>query len=207
MRGGMTLVGDMFNHGLKAKVDALCNDLSQLLAQQPFGASSPSNPSSGQPSMSFPPMPGPSGNWWPGDLGRPSSSGGQNEIRYAYFPNTRRLAVEHNGHVTIYDTLDHQIGGVAQQQASGASLTFTSQHGTVSVASLPVVSIDGVTQKGGEKQAAPDPAPKQADAPPTPTAHEDDIFAKIERLADLQRKGIISPEEFASKKTDLLGRL
>ena len=36
MLGGMTMVGDMFNHGLKAKVDGLCSELSQLLAQQPF---------------------------------------------------------------------------------------------------------------------------------------------------------------------------
>src|SRR5471030_2145759 len=36
MRGGMTMVGDMFNHGLKAKVDGLCSELSQLLVQQPF---------------------------------------------------------------------------------------------------------------------------------------------------------------------------
>ena len=36
MPGGMTMVGDMFNHGLKAKVDGLCSDLSQSLAGQPF---------------------------------------------------------------------------------------------------------------------------------------------------------------------------
>ena len=36
MQGGMTMVGDMFNHGLKAKVDNLCTELSRLLAQQPF---------------------------------------------------------------------------------------------------------------------------------------------------------------------------
>jgi hypothetical protein len=33
MRGGMTMVGDMFNYGLKSKVDGLCSELSQLLAQ------------------------------------------------------------------------------------------------------------------------------------------------------------------------------
>ena len=31
MQGGMTMVGDMFNHGLKAKVDGLCNELAALL--------------------------------------------------------------------------------------------------------------------------------------------------------------------------------
>jgi hypothetical protein len=39
------------------------------------------------------------------------------------------------------------------------------------------------------------------------TAQEVDIFAKIERLAELQQKGILSPEEFAAKKAELLSRL
>jgi hypothetical protein len=36
MPGGMTMVGDMFNHGLKAKIDGLCSELSRFLAVQPF---------------------------------------------------------------------------------------------------------------------------------------------------------------------------
>jgi hypothetical protein len=39
------------------------------------------------------------------------------------------------------------------------------------------------------------------------TAQETDISAKIERLADLHQKGILSPEEFAAKKAELLFRL
>ena len=35
-QGGMTMVGDMFNNVLKAKVDGLCTEISRLLAQQPF---------------------------------------------------------------------------------------------------------------------------------------------------------------------------
>ena len=31
MRGGMTMVSDLFNNALKAKVDGVCNDLSYLL--------------------------------------------------------------------------------------------------------------------------------------------------------------------------------
>jgi hypothetical protein len=42
---------------------------------------------------------------------------------------------------------------------------------------------------------------------PAATAQESDIFAKIERLADLHQKGILSPEEFATKKAELLSRL
>jgi hypothetical protein len=130
MLGGMTMVGDMFNHGLKAKVDGLCSELSQLLAQQPFVPVTPSFQSQSQAggqqaggasiSLFVPDAPSrASGQWWPAELGLPNGSGGQNQMRYAYFNATHRLAVELNGHVTVYDSLDHQIGGVSQQQGSG----------------------------------------------------------------------------------------
>ena len=35
MRGGMMMLGDMFNHGLKSRVDALCQDISNILSNQP----------------------------------------------------------------------------------------------------------------------------------------------------------------------------
>jgi hypothetical protein len=34
-RGGMTMVGDMFNNALKAKVDGICSDLATLLSREP----------------------------------------------------------------------------------------------------------------------------------------------------------------------------
>jgi hypothetical protein len=37
--------------------------------------------------------------------------------------------------------------------------------------------------------------------------NEHDIFAVIEKLADLRAKGILSDEEFSAKKTELLSRL
>jgi hypothetical protein len=125
MRGGMTMVGDMFNTGLKSTVDNLCNDLSNALATtQVFPVIPAGTPGSSQ--------------WWPAGLGTPFSSGAQNSSRYALFPN--RLAVENNGQVTVYDTLDHSISGVSQQQGSSSSLTFNSQYGNVPVSSLPVIS-------------------------------------------------------------------
>ena len=35
MRGGMLMLGDMFNHGLKGRVDSLCHDIANMLANQP----------------------------------------------------------------------------------------------------------------------------------------------------------------------------
>jgi hypothetical protein len=141
------------------------------------------------------------GNWWPQALGNPSSSGAQNNLRYAIFPGMRRLAIDLDGLVTVYDTLDHQIGGVGQQQGYGASFTFTSQYGVVNIDSLPVV--DGV----GNAPASFQPAAPAAPADEQPSAAEVDIFAKIERLAELRQRGILSDAEFADKKAELLSRL
>ena len=137
-QGGMIMVGDMFNNGLKAQVDGLCSELSNALRGQNLLASPVSSQSQNQGGSSLF-VPGGSFSWWPAELGQPSSTGAQNDVRYAFFPATRRLAIELGGRLTVYDTGDHQIGGVSQQQGSGASLTFTSQHGLVRVADLPVV--------------------------------------------------------------------
>jgi hypothetical protein len=220
MRGGMTMVGDMFNSGLQSKVNGLCSELSQLLAQQPFmpfpasfqsqsqgGAQRADSEGAGSASLFVPEPSGrASGQWWPPELGFPNATGAQNRVRYAYFGPTHRLAVELNGRITVYDTLDHQIGGVSQQQGTGGSITFTSQYGTVNVSMLPVVSVDGAPNNAREVRQATSsvshPEPSRAE-----TVQEGDIFAKIERLADLQKKGLLSPEEFASKKAELLSRL
>ena len=58
--------------------------------------------------------------WWPDDLGEPSSCGGQNDMRYAFFAEARRLLIQDGDKVTTYDTSDHQISGVSQAQSSGA---------------------------------------------------------------------------------------
>ena len=39
------------------------------------------------------------------------------------------------------------------------------------------------------------------------TSSADEIFSRIERLAELRQKGILTEEEFAAKKTELLARL
>jgi hypothetical protein len=92
MRGGMTMVGDMFNYGLKSKVDGLCSELSQLLAQQsfvPFPASFQSQSQgggqqqdgsvgAGSVSLFVPEAPGrASGQWWPRNWGSPTVAAGR----------------------------------------------------------------------------------------------------------------------------------
>ena len=57
--------------------------------------------------------------FWPKDLGDPSTSGSQNGMKYAFFPDKQRLVIERDGQVSTYDSGDHRIGGVSQ--ADGAS--------------------------------------------------------------------------------------
>jgi hypothetical protein len=234
MSGGMTMVSDMFNNYLKGRVDGLCSELARLVANQPDllrsgvfqsqhqGAQQQSNHGDQQcqngnsgVSLFVPPAPGQSADWWPADLRWPNSTGAQNNVQYAYFAQARRLAIKVDGRVTLYDTLDHQIGGFSQQQSYGGSLSFSSQYGLIDVSRLPVVSVDGVPQNGNAlAERLPDAAP-QAAAAPQPSARpaagalagETDIFAAIEKLADLRGRGILSDDEFLAKKTELLARL
>jgi len=230
MRGGMIMLGDMFNHNLKHSIGGLCQELANLIANQPGliqsgsfqsqnqGAQQQSNYSSCQqaqnssgPTEAFslfvPPPPGSSGNWWPEGLPFPSSTGSQNNVRYAYFAPLRRLAIELNGQVTLYDTLNHQIGGFSQQQSVGGSITFTSQYGLVDVNTLPIISIDNVPVQT-PAQSQPASAFIQANPVSTQTANQEaDIFGTIEKLAHLKDKGILTDEEFSSKKAELLARL
>lgn len=208
MQGGMIMVGDMFNHGLKATVDNLCNELSNALATTQIFPPAPKSTSKNQ--------------WWPSELGIPFSSGAQNNIRYAVFP--QRLAVERNGEITIYDTLDHQIGGVSQQQGGDTSLTFSSQLGTIAVTTLPIVSGAGVAalvppetnfaaseeldQTGQDEQGLSGSLPLNHPAEIGGTVvSADEIISLIEKLAQLRDAGALSEDEFTYKKKELLNRL
>ena len=218
MRGGMTMVGNMFDNGLKSRVNGLCGELSQLLATTTVFPRTTADSSGGFTS----------GNWWPSDLGMPSSSGGQNDARYAIFPNTRRLAIQANGVTRIFDTGEHNIGGVQQQQGGAyGTVSFTSQFGTFDVSSLQEL---GTQQVADTPVAAPAPemsntAPSYApdaqngyESAPTFTPQDQSptsgqsgdpnaIVAAIESLAGLHQRGILSDEEFSTKKAELLSRL
>lgn len=218
MRGGMTMVSDLFNHSLKNTVNNLCQELSNLMLNQNIFVATPQTTVG---TLNF------SNNWWPSALGTPSSSGSQNNIKYAFFPSpTSRLAIEINGEVSVYDTLNHHISGVSQQQGGKFSVLFSSQFGYVNILDLPIVSGEGTIKQEKaptitlevveEKPQAFQPkevsnpievpfTPAQIDTPIV--ADDNDIFNKIERLAGLFRKGILSEEEFSAKKSELLARL
>ena len=190
------MVGDMFNGRLQSTVSGLCSELSSLLAAQQVFVVPP------QQEGSF----GSVQSWWPVELGQPSSSGGQNDTRYAYFPGAHRLAVSRGGQVTVYDTLDHQIGGVQQQQGGyPGSLSFSSQYGTFGVESLPLVSPAPAPQAPVVMPPPPPPSAPTFSQGPSTASHE--IFEALERLGKLVQNGVLTEEEFRAKKAELLARL
>lgn len=227
MQGGMLMLGDMFNSFLKGRVDALCYDIGNLLANQPglfksgsfqsqsqSGHGQQSQTAGASTGLSSLFVPDPEDNWWPKDLGAPTATGSQNNARYAYFSHARRLAVKSNNEVWLYDALDHQIGGFSQQQGGGGSFLFTSQYGEVCLAHLPVISIDGRLQPVPPPQTAQErpsqtPPLSSVHGPeePEPSAQENDIIADIERLGALHAKAILTDDEFSKKKAELLARL
>ena len=204
MPGGMVMVGDRFNHALKAMVDGLCTDLAALLAAAPLVRAVPARspmasratppqqqqgggrvtagtpaPAAGSWGLASPA--GSAGAWWPAELGLPAASGIQNAMRYASFPVQRRLAIAVHEHVWIYDTLDHQVSGVSQQQGSGSTVTFTSQHGGVEVPSLPLLASGRVGSPDEGPMAATRPAAAPAPEPDMTAAQATDIVATLER--------------------------
>lgn len=235
-RGGMLMIGDMFNNNLRNRVGSLADELAAALADSgsPFARSL----EGGAGATSF----GSSG--WPEELGYPSSSGSQNGMRYAVFPDTRRLAIDDGNGTVIYDTGDHRIGGVSQQQGSGRDLSFQSQYGTVRASDLRRVDADPQAGAQDQQQGAgadyfgeaelpaeaeagsfggdawqdsisSPPAgaaviiPPDAPTPPprVPTPVAGDPLDLIERLAALRDRGVLSDEEFSEKKRELLSRL
>lgn len=241
--GGMVMVGRMNDHGLKARVSALCADLAAALPSDAWhgGAASGAVASAGgfssQSQARSSGTQGGFGRWWPEGLGRPASVGSQNATRYAYFPESRRLAVETNGRIALYDTGDHVVTGASQQQGGASSFRFSGPRGSFSVDELrqvemPLVEMPLETPGHGSAPAgdraaetivepvrpkpAPSPAPAStaAVAPtrPDPSSHaapsaQADILSTLERLAELHRKGVLTDEEFSGKKAELLARL
>ena len=76
-------------------------------------------------------------SWWPAGLGTPAAAGGQNAMRYAFFPATKRLVIDDNGAVSVYDTGDHYFNWrLAATECKNQTLSFSSSDGPVALASL-----------------------------------------------------------------------
>lgn len=224
--GGMLMIGDMFNDRLKARVNMLCSELSELVRNEPMFAQPAQSQSQTQGGYQQQQQGGSNqhqtggtaeaevgesifaqrtggSNWWPQELGAPASVGQQNDMRYAYFPDRRRLAIDLNGRLTVYDTGEHRISGFSQQQGGDRSITLTSQLGTVRISELPVVLSGGDRAGKGRSEGAGSQRAAGGERP----ASSDEIFALIERLAELKAKGVLTDKEYETKKSELLARL
>jgi hypothetical protein len=119
--GGMVMVGDMFNHGLKTKVSELCSELAGL-SQTMEEEEKPKKKTEKQTIAS-----------------KPSATfrGSQNDSHYAYYANDDLLEIEENGKVTKYNTAGYALSGVQQSQSNSLkNLSFTYPGGTVSLKDL-----------------------------------------------------------------------
>jgi hypothetical protein len=128
---GMVMTGRWDDHDLKRRVEGLCAEVAAVV--RGLQTSAP-EALAGDPSIR------PTGShldvaagedWWPAALGRPGAAGSQNGVRYAYFPQKRRLLIQLGARIDAYDTDDHRISGISQRQGRSSALAFTSQHGEV----------------------------------------------------------------------------
>jgi hypothetical protein len=130
----MSMVGDMFNSGLKAKLNVVGNELVEFIIRNPSTAEGHKNSQPGSGNSSA----GGEGRW-PADFVSLSCTGSQNDMYYAAFANKKRLAIRDKGKLTIYDMGPHQISGFSQSQSTVQNLSFISQDGVQALSDLTVV--------------------------------------------------------------------
>jgi hypothetical protein len=81
---------------------------------------------------------------WPTEPGIASTSGTSADMRYAYFPQNRRLAVECAGVLTIYDTAEYQFRGMLQAHpAENLGISILTQRGRIRLTDLATVAKPG----------------------------------------------------------------
>ncbi|TDB67919.1 SHOCT domain-containing protein [Arundinibacter roseus] len=112
-QNGMVMIGDMFNSGLKNKVNALCTELAQLISSLPKEETERTHTTDKEGVAA-------------------TFKGSQNDSRYSYYAAEKRLVIEHEGKRTIYDTTGYPLTGVQQSQSGiERRLSFTFPGGTV----------------------------------------------------------------------------
>jgi hypothetical protein len=125
---GMVMVSRPTDKALKARVDGLCCELAAVLSGSDSAAPRAiaenwEHTYGGE-------------SWWPASFGHPATSGEQNGMRYAYFPDQRRLLLQQGARIDAYDTTGHHITGAAQQQGRSSTLTFSTDRGQISTSQL-----------------------------------------------------------------------
>jgi hypothetical protein len=81
-------------------------------------------------------------SWWPAPYGHPAAQGCQSGIRYAWFPGRCCVLVQVGSRIDCYDTAEHQVRGVGQQQGSSSRLVLTTASGEIPLDYLQCIPID-----------------------------------------------------------------
>ena len=131
---GFVMVSRPADKALKARVDGLCCELAAVLSGSDTAAPAAltrdwEHLSTGE-------------SWWPGNFGHPAATGEQCGVRYAYFPERRRLLLQQGARIDAYETGSHHITGVAQQQGKTSSLAFQTDQGPISLGQLKCVPLN-----------------------------------------------------------------
>ncbi|MGI4977892.1 MAG: SHOCT domain-containing protein [Janthinobacterium lividum] len=210
--GGMTMIGEMGNPALRRRVGALC---AALAAEAGRAAPDPVGDAPDRGAAA----------WWPAGLGTPASSGAQGDAAYAWFPQARRLAVRHAGGVAVYDTAGHAISGLSQDGGAAPSLRLHAGGREIALSDLALAGEPGrgwtrpcvaeappageaEVPGGAAATGAVREGPGEAAGVPARIAERgDDPIVLIERLSALQARGVLTEQEFAAKKTELLARV
>ena len=213
--GGMIMIGEMGNAALRQRVGALCAALAALPASE-TGRVDPGAAGPAARPAEFSALAPDAGPWWPAGLGRPSSSGAQGEMAYAWFPQARRLAVRHGDRLAVYDTGEHGITGLSQ---GGGAASLRLRAGAHEIGLSELVEVGEAARdwtKPRMTEARDEPAPRAGeglarsrglDAPADDMTGPGDPLATIGRLAALQAAGALTEQEFVAKKTELLARV
>ncbi len=135
--------------------------------------------------------------WWPSELGTPASTGAQNSLRYAIFPAARRLVVDCDGRLSVHDTGERLITGCSRSGDHAEVQVSTNDGLPLPLASLPEVPAAPVTP-------SPQPAAPAEEAPALSQAA---VLEALAKLGELKALGVLTDEEFAAKKAELLRRL
>ena len=136
--------------------------------------------------------------WWPPELGTPSSTGAQNTLRYAIFPAARRLAIDRDGQVSVHDTGDLPISGCTWSDDQKEVRFSTSDGRSLTLSNLP---------EARPAPSVPSPLPPEPPEPPAAAPSQSAVLEALAKLGELKEMGVLTAEEFAAKKAELLQRL
>ncbi|MCU0392081.1 MAG: hypothetical protein MUE81_13260 [Thermoflexibacter sp.] len=118
---GMVMIGDMFNHTLKMKINEICQELALLVRNEKI------NPPKKSVIQNFDSI-----------HGKPAFKGSQNNLHYAYYPEKNLFILEQYGIVEKYNTEGYQIVGLSQQQSNFTQdIQLQTDKGSITIANLP----------------------------------------------------------------------